>query len=162
MGRRPPNNFVLSPWDIARFNNYVDKRGPDECWPWRLGTNPNGYATFWVGKRRTGAHRVAFYLHYGHYPVNLACHTCDYRSCTNGTHLFDGTDSDNQLDAVRKGRHMLGEQVNTAILTVDKVREIRKLWAQGGVQAWQLSAKFWVDEATIQDILRGRSWKHVV
>lgn len=57
---------------------------------------------------------------------------------------------------------MLGEQVNTAILTVDKVREIRKLWAQGGVQAWQLSAKFWVDEATIQDILRGRSWKHVV
>ena len=38
-------------------------------------------------------------------PKLMACHTCDTPACLNPEHLFEGTNSINQLDSAAKGRH---------------------------------------------------------
>jgi len=31
---------------VTRFWDKVDKRGPDECWPWLANIEPTGYGTY--------------------------------------------------------------------------------------------------------------------
>jgi hypothetical protein len=53
-----------------------------------------------------------------------------------------------------------GEQINTAKLTEDKVREIRRLFKDG--QTFQdLAVKFGVTPSNISYIVRGLTWRHV-
>lgn len=90
----------------ARFWSKVDRRGPDECWPWRGRVNPDGYGLFDLGKTATTAHRVAWELSNGE-PIPkdlLGCHTCDNPPCVNPAHLFIGTIADNNRDRTTKGR----------------------------------------------------------
>jgi hypothetical protein len=52
--------------------------------------------------------RVArrFYeMYYGVTPAGFVCHTCDNPACINPTHLWIGSHRENQLDALKKGRH---------------------------------------------------------
>ncbi len=51
------------------------------------------------------AHRLAWALHNGADPAGLVIlHTCDNPPCVNPEHLVVGTNRDNQMDKVRKGR----------------------------------------------------------
>ena len=98
--------FVSKPLE-ERFWAKVDKRGPEECWPW-LGANDSkrGYGTTWDGGRRRKATHVSWELHHGQpFPSGMAaCHSCDNPPCVNPAHIWPGTQSDNLLDARRKGR----------------------------------------------------------
>ena len=40
----------------------VDKRGPDECWPWKGVVEKSGYGRTWIGDVGYYAHRVIFDL----------------------------------------------------------------------------------------------------
>lgn len=78
------------------------------CWLW-LGANDNrfGYGKFCFRGRNQMATRVSWFLRHGALPepkLNM-CHKCDTPACVNPDHLFLGTQSDNQLDSIRKGRH---------------------------------------------------------
>jgi hypothetical protein len=90
-----------------RFWPKVDKRGPDECWPWKSCRRPNGYGSISVpGGATLSAHRLSWELANGR-PVPeglVVMHACDNPGCVNPAHLSVGTFSDNARDSAAKGR----------------------------------------------------------
>ncbi len=91
---------------VARFWAKVDRRGPDECWPW-LGClrDHKGYGSFYDGTRNVPAHRYAFSLAGGVIPDGHdLLHSCDTPACVNHAHLSVGTHKENMADMVEKGR----------------------------------------------------------
>lgn len=94
-----------------RFWNKVDRRGPDECWPWLGRLNDRGYGIYQIGTRRHAASRVLLDSIQGPLPPNVyACHHCDNPACVNPAHLFAGTAKDNRQDCVSKGRNYVPPQ----------------------------------------------------
>jgi hypothetical protein len=138
----------------------------NECWEWQGAKDPKGYGFVKRDKRNLKAHRYAYELANGPIPDGLmVCHTCDNPSCCNPSHLWLGTNRDNILDAVRKGRHRSnvpsGERHPLSKLTDEHVREIRAAY---GTQAYSHTAfakRFGVDPSTIGRVARGAQWKHV-
>lgn len=88
----------------------VDRRGPDECWPWLAALQGGGYGVFWMDGTQHPAHRIAFLLANGREAVGQVdhvCHNrdvscfgrggdCPHRRCMNPAHLRDATASENQ------------------------------------------------------------------
>lgn len=85
------------------------------------------------------------------------CHgngTCTDDSLDN---LRWGTSVENKSDMVSHGTRQCGEQINTAKITADDVREIRRI----GYPLRQHSEKYGITTAMVGFILRRKSWKHV-
>lgn len=90
----------------ARFWSKVDRRGPNECWPW-CGPLGNGYGLF-VAKpfyaNTQRAHRVAYELMVGPIPEGLHIdHLCRNRGCVNPAHMEPVTCAENVLRGVGFG-----------------------------------------------------------
>lgn len=103
-----------------RFWAKVERRGPDECWPWRGENNGKGYGRIRVGPGRHGpwlrAHRVAYELLVGPIPtgkiLDHTCHNadlscaggaaCTHRRCCNPAHLDPVTSGENTARAVAR------------------------------------------------------------
>ncbi len=108
-----PVDIRLTPEQLARFQSQIDKRGPDECWPWTGPKHEKGYGSFHIYvsrflRRRVPTHRLALMLRDGvtRMPTEIfACHHCDNPPCCNPEHLYWGTTTDNQRDARAKGGH---------------------------------------------------------
>lgn len=98
--------FMLGVPEVERFWAKVDRRGDDECWPWKAGTFGSGYGHFSYERFGGGstAHRFAYELLVGPIPDGLEldhlCHTqavvegacgggdeCPHRRCVNPAHL---------------------------------------------------------------------------
>ena len=101
---------VSSAEEIARTDAFwmkVDKREPDECWPW-LGTTQgkDGRGYFFFRGFKIIAPRYSFYLANGRFleKGEFACHSCDNPSCVNPAHIWAGDAFSNMQDAVKKGR----------------------------------------------------------
>jgi hypothetical protein len=81
------------------------------------------------------------------------CHKNDIKTDNRLENLYWGTRKDNAEDSVRNGRH-----VNTgAVLTIEKVREIRTLLAEGFTHG-ELSRRFHVGITAISNIKLGKTW----
>lgn len=78
------------------------------CWYWRGAMSGDGYGRITLkGKKLLAVHRVsaAVFLGFNLDSPLFVCHKCDKKNCINPDHLFVGTNSDNQKDAVNKGVH---------------------------------------------------------
>lgn len=152
-----------------RFWKKVDKRGPDECWPFVGEINNHGYGVFSPFADHVGrclAHRKAWEVTNGPIPNELdCCHHCDNPPCCNPSHLFVGTHADNMADRVRKGRSMKfaarGERIWSAKLTESHVREIRRIYSIGGISHRKLGILFGMSKSGITGIISGRKWRHI-
>lgn len=148
---------------VARFWSKVDKRGPDECWPWTAYVTPLGYGRFGVRGGPTGAHRVSYEIAHGEHPsVLFVCHRCDNRRCVNPGHLFLGDARVNHDDMVAKGRRVnhIGERHGRAKLTDAQARLILSL--KGARTQTSLASEFGVTQTTISIIHRGLGWTHLI
>jgi hypothetical protein len=108
----------------------ADLRETDDCWLWPLYCGRGGYGVMRSGPRTFLVHRVAHEALIGPIPPGLlVLHRCDVPRCFNPRHLFAGTQQDNMVDMMQKGR--IGGRVkcgvgnNLSKLTDAAVRDIR-------------------------------------
>lgn len=146
-------------WDW--FFKRVEIRG--DCWVW-TGANDGGlgYGKIYRQGTQLKAHRVAWELYNGPIPGDLmVLHRCDNPPCVRRDHLFLGTLLENIQDRHRKGRSSRGEGRPGAVLSDKKVRMIRTFYIMGLHQT-QIARGIGASASTIGEVIRGRSWKHVV
>lgn len=99
---------------LVSFEQGVDKKGPDECWPWKRGRNKKGYGYFRRNKKFILAHREALKRNGVDVPDELdVLHSCDNPPCCNPAHLRVGTQQDNNQDMVDRGRTIKGRLIHT-------------------------------------------------
>lgn len=89
-----------------RFWQCVNRRGPDECWPWTGRLNRKGYGAFGYNRRGYNASRFSLIMACGFVPDSTthACHSCDNPACCNPSHLRWASHSENMKDAVERNR----------------------------------------------------------
>lgn len=113
----------MDTWE-DRINQYVDRKGPDECWEWKGHRGNAGYGVAYCQGLQLRAHRVAYMVAKGDVPEGvLVLHTCDNPPCCNPAHLRLGTYLDNNEDAINKGRHRLKSARRTEAEIKREVRE---------------------------------------
>jgi hypothetical protein len=143
-----------------RYEAKIEKRGPDECWPWTGAViTSTGYAS---GRRpvirRDGhtvvASRVGWELEHGEAPPRrlYVLHRCDDPVCMNPAHWFLGTAAENTADMLKKGRHRAAPRKTTP----EQDEEIRRLISQGASQT-AIARQFGVTRIVIARIL-GLNW----
>lgn len=91
---------------IAKFWAKVDKRGPEECWPWLGQVRWDGYGRFVILRKPQWTHRFSWELHNGRKLVKgeHVLHSCNNPPCCNPAHLRAGTHQENMEEAQRHGR----------------------------------------------------------
>lgn len=145
-----------------RFWPKVDRRGPDECWPWLAFRKANGYGSI----NEAGhdghplqAHRVAWELTHGPIAEGLfVCHRCDNPPCCNPAHLFLGTHEDNVGDMVKKDRVSHGEKHHHRKLTEEQVRWLRE-HAVPGVSKERIARDLGITSRHARKIASRGAWR---
>lgn len=119
-------------------------------------------------------------------PKELILHKCDNPPCCNPKHLFKGTDLDNVLDKVAKGRQAKGkkhgryktgyyskfdpvkkpepvfESLHSRSLTKEQAIEIKKILLNKGYKTYEkISEETGVKISVLIDIARGKTYKNV-
>lgn len=143
-----------------RFWKKVDKRGPNDCWPWTAHTK-SGYGELRIDGANVYAHRFSWELHNGPIPDGMfVCHSCDRKRCTNPNHLFIGTPQENIQDMLDKERQQRGTRHWRSKLTPEDVRRIRAL-RETGMILEDIAAQIGVSRTTVWTIVKGKTWSHV-
>lgn len=103
-------------------------------------------------------HREAYEKAHGKIPNRLVVrHKCDTPLCINPDHLIVGTHADNMRDRDERGRGVRGERSPFAILTREKVVEIRE--TTGPLKA--AAEKYGVSISLISKVRKRIAWKSV-
>ena len=153
---------ILSVDEIRRFKSRVIDTGG--CHEWSGYRNPKGYGLLKLRGIVVMAHRVSYRHHYDEIPDGLqVCHKCDNPSCVNPDHLFLGTNLENAMDRVAKGRvdAKKGEAHHNCKLTASDVTEIRRRHSAGEARILDLSREYGVNPPAIHKIVSGKTWKHL-
>lgn len=147
---------------LERFWPKVDKRGPDECWPWLAATDKGGYGRFKLPAKEELAHRAMWLITFGTLTPDMwILHRCDNPPCVNPKHLFPGNQEINRLDMMLKGRHTKGvDQAKSKLVNADVI-EIRRLYATGKFIQSELASQFKVCQRTINKVVNHTGWFHV-
>ena len=172
-GPRPHTRHPRGPLrdPLERFWEKVNKRGPDECWPW-LGKKTSGkfqYGVFLLDARRqytkrVMAHRFAYRLEYGEAAlpddICLLHLVCDNPPCCNPRHVGPGTRADNVHDMDRKNRRVpaRGERQHDHKLSYAEASTIRWMHDVAGASHRRLARDYGVSRSNIARILAGKIW----
>lgn len=150
-----------------RFHEKYEPVPESGCWIWTGALAVSGYGSINIGNHRSEtAHRVSYMLHKGEIPKGMhICHSCDVRQCVNPSHLFAGSNLDNILDSMSKGRRKGVKRIRPfglkyRVLTSDDGRkkfrkmsvsdsEAAKLMNQRGESFRSIGRKFGVSYNTV-------------
>jgi len=154
--------YTSFPMFRERFLSYIPKHyflneNEDACWNWtRNVTGRYGQLTW--GKKTYQAHRISYLIFNGFIPEDkIVLHTCDNPICINPKHLILGTQYDNIIDSVKKGRH------DKTVLNEEAVKVIR--WMLKYKYYYGLSKKlanlYGVNKSRIAMIKNNKCWQWV-
>jgi hypothetical protein len=154
-----PNRYKPIPVEERFWAKVKKSDDPNGCWIWQgppVG-GPNGYGTIGLYQsKKVYAHRFSYELVNGPIPEGLDClHRCDTPLCVRPDHLWLGTEAENTMDMMKKGR------CTYAKLTPEKVVEIRRLYATGEYAQTTLAKQFGVNQMSISNVVTRRHWNHV-
>ncbi len=158
------NDLILpeDPSLASRFWKKVLKT--PTCWLWTAKRDSLGYGRFRVKGVLMMAHRVSYALSNGSIlgSGTYILHKCDNPPCVRSDHLFAGSNRDNIMDAIGKGRlHFKpnrGEQNGWSKLSWEQVRRIRSDYVPYRVLQNDLAKQYGVSMFTVRSILAGRTW----
>lgn len=110
----------------------IEKRGPDECWPWKGSTFSGRYGRFFINGSAVLAHRAAYEAMHGEItdPRLFVMHKCNNKMCCNPGHLTLGTNSENQRHAIVSRAFRVGASGIPGV-TFDKKRNY---WVANGYE----------------------------
>lgn len=144
----------------TRFERKVNRapgQGPrGDCHEWTAARLKAGYGRIRVGGKTLSAHRVAYFLEHGWWPLAVL-HTCDNPPCVREDHLAAGTKATNAADRDAKGRTARGTMMPQAKLTPEQVHAIRQDPRSQSV----VGQAYGVSKYAVWRIKTGRGWAHV-
>lgn len=137
------------------------------CWIWSGPVNSSsGYGMCsWydagLPHKFISAHVMSYRIYKGVVPQGaIVMHQCDNRLCVNPAHLELGTQKENMAHCIETRRVAHGERVGGALMTTEKVLELRARHSAGETGR-SLSKAFGISEPTVSQIIRRRSWGHI-
>jgi HNH endonuclease len=146
------------------FKAISNETDNNNCWLWIGCLSKQGYGIFHVNKKTMMTHRYSWILHYGEIPEKMfVCHKCDNRKCVNPEHLFLGTNHENVIDMLKKGRKnpIKGSRHPSAKLNENDVIKI-KILIKEGVILNKIAKMFNIGKRQISYIKNNITWKHVI
>lgn len=151
---------------IDRFFSRFEQGEKEKCWEWQGGQGNNGYGRLKINKKNFKAHRISFALFNGYLDSSkVCCHSCDNPVCVNPHHLWLGTHLENMKDRDKKGRcksdHLFTQTLKTRKLTQEDVIWMRANYSPNTWSVNKLAKKFQVCRNTIQQALKGKTWKSI-
>lgn len=156
---RSGENKTITPADLLS-QTVTTESG---CMEWQRSRNSYGYGTITYKGIAHRTHRLMASLVYG-FPSDgmLAMHSCDNPPCINPDHLRWGTHKENMAEKKAKNRSTKsrGEDRYNAVLTVDAVKIIRKMSADGA-KVKQIAETLGYSRGAIAPVVYGWTWKHV-
>jgi len=146
-----------------RFWQKVSQKNEESCWEWNAALM-NGYGWFSINKQigPKFAHRVSAFLFGLIDDIDSKMHVlhkCDNTKCCNPNHLFIGTNADNVIDRVKKGRtkwvQQFGEKNGMSKISSEDIKSIKRLYAEKELSQSTLSSMFNTKQANISRIVNG-------
>jgi hypothetical protein len=143
---------------MAFFQNVVLPYDGDECLTWPYADDGKGYGVLWIDKALAYVHRLTCQEQNGPAPSpeHEAAHECGkgHLGCVTKRHMAWKTHADNMDDKFIHGTVQRGEEVGTAKLQLEQVRQIKRKT----MRAEDAAEKFGVSIATVYSIRRGENW----
>lgn len=133
------------------------------CWLWLLTISQHGYGQMSYKGQPKRAHRISYGAFVGEIKDGLhVLHKCDNRSCINPQHLFLGTNKDNVMDCLKKGRwtkasFVGGTKHPRAKLTEQQIKEI---WFSKDLSK-DIAKKYNTDRRNVYAIQHRKFWRSV-
>lgn len=143
------------------FWEYVDKKGPDECWNWLGHKTKDGYGRITAERQNWWTHRLAYESAKGPLPPwspdNEVQHSCNNPSCCNPAHLWLGTRADNMKTAGEQGTlSRKGLQNGNSKLSPEQVIAIRA----DERSSRTVASEYGIEKTQVLRIRRGDHWDH--
>jgi hypothetical protein len=131
-----------------------------ECLPWPFAVGDHGRGNAVLDGRLMSAPKAMCILAHGEPPSpdHETAHSCGmgHLGCINPRHLSWKTHRENEADKLAHGTIVRGEAVNTAKLSEEAVRDIRRL--KGRESRACLADRYGVTVGTIHDVQVRRTW----
>lgn len=143
--------------DVSRFWTLVDRRSPDECWPWLGDKDKNGYGVFFYRRFLKPAHELALSFVTGELRGATldTCHSCDNPECVNPRHLRFDTRASNVKDMLDRGRDNFKRKLSESDIITIRER------VAAGARGSDLAKQYNVSDGLISMISTGKRWPRV-